>query len=400
MITPRQLEIYNNLLRYTQEGEAFYKVDQEWKGRTYRIFSYRLASYTEFMKPDALEGRGIMFEMEGETPVRLACRPMHKFFNLNENPSTMNLDTSLDKIEIIMDKVDGSLISTWVDHEGELQLKSKTSLTSDQVQMAWAVLKAEGKIIQHDCEGTPYDASLWGWLRDYADDDMATVNMEYIGPDNRIVIGYEKPQLRVLNTRDLDSQVLTSGFVLNETEYDFSMHSWDQHPLFVYAGGSMDVGFDLKSLETTTGIEGVVVVLTDGTWFKLKTPWYSALHKTKDSINSKKKLFECIICETADDLKALFTDDPLALNTIQMMELLVIPKFNYFIKLVETYHEENKGLERKEYAIKGQKDLQRELFSLAMSLYLGREVNYKEWAVKHIELFGVKDEPTEVAVEE
>lgn len=391
VLSPRQREIYDNLLKYTQEGETFYKVDHVWKGRVYRIFSYRLASYTEFMKPDALEGRGIMFEMDGETPVRLACRPMHKFFNLHENPSTMNLNTASDNIEIVMDKVDGSLISTWLDHEGELQLKSKTSLTSGQVELAWKYLKANSPRMSNTTK--PYDYSLLSWLKDYATTNVVTVNMEYIGPDNRIVVGYEDASLRVLNTRDLEP---------NEDEYDLSMHGWPDHPLYGYAGGALDDAneFDLKALNDTTGIEGYVVVLKSGEWFKVKTPWYSALHKTKDSINSKKKLFECIVCETSDDLKALFYDDPLALKLIADMEAIVIPKFDHFVNLVETFYENNKGLERKDYAIKGQQELRREVFSLAMSKYLGREVNYKEWAVKHIELFGVKDEPTEKAVEE
>jgi RNA ligase len=368
MITQRQLEIYDNLLNYTKTGEVFYIADQTFKGRKYRIFSYRLGAYTPFMQPDALEGRGIMFEMdENDQPVRLAARTMHKFFNLNENPSTMNLNIAQNNIEIIMDKVDGSLISTYLDHEGELQLKSKTSLGSDQVQMAWKVLNA--------------DPALKEILTEIAQHGYATVNMEYLGPDNRIVIGYETPQLRILNTRAIESG-----------EYELSMHYWDQHPLFSWAAGSMPVGFDLKTLDDATGIEGVVVVLASGEWFKHKTPWYAALHKTKDSINSKKKLFECVVTEASDDLKAMFFDDLVAMKLINEMEALVIPKFDHAVALVEKYYEENKALDRKSYAIKGQQELQRELFSLAMTKYLGREVDYKEWAVKHFEWFGVRDE--------
>lgn len=368
MISERQLEIYNNLLKYTKEGDVFYAADQTFKDRKYRIFSYRLGAYTPFMQPDALEGRGIMFELDdNDQPVRLAARTMHKFFNLNENPSTMTLNLAEDNIELIMDKCDGSLISTYADHEGQLQLKSKTSLSSDQVRMAWNVVNA--------------DPALKEILTEIARHGYATVNMEYLGPDNRIVIGYEKPHLRVLNTRAIESG-----------EYDIAMHYWDQHPLFDWAAGSMSVGFDLKTLDDATGIEGVVVVLRSGEWFKHKTPWYAALHKTKDSINSKRKLFECVVTEASDDLKAMFYDDAVAMKLINEMEALIIPKFDRFIRIVEDFYNANKTLDRKSYAIKGQQDLIRELFGLVMTKYLGREVDYKEWAIKHIELFGVKDE--------
>lgn len=382
MITENQLRIYANLLKYTQEGETFYTADQTWKGVKYRIFSYRLGGYMEFMKPDALEGRGIMFELDSnDQPVRLACRPMHKFFNLNENPSTMGLDISKENISIIMDKADGSLISTWVDHEGEFQLKSKTSLGSDQVQMAWAALRAEEPYYFTCHDGEKIDISLQGWLRDIATTAYATANLEYIGPDNQIVIGYDKPELRVLNTREMESG-----------DYDFSMYDWSDHPLFGYAGSSMSDDFDLKSLDDKQGIEGAVVVLKSGQWFKLKTPWYAALHKTKDSINSPRKLFECVISEASDDLKALFHADPISIAKIEEMEQKVRLKYLNVIRVVGEYYLGNKDLDRKSYAIKGQERLPRELFSLAMTRYLGREVDYKEWAIKHYEYFGVKDD--------
>lgn len=368
MISENQIRIFNNLSKYVQEGEVFFASDHIFKGVLYRIFSYRLGAYTPFMQPDALEGRGIMFEIQNELPVRLVCRSMHKFFNLNENPATMDLDISVDNIELVMNKADGSLISTYLDHEGELQLKSKTSLSSDQVHMAW-------KIVNQD----PY---LKDCLTDMTNSGL-TVNLEYIGPDNQIVIGYEKADLRILNARYREDGTYLFK-PLSEKDAAYTVQHFEPN-------------YDLKSLENATGFEGVVVVLKTGQWFKLKTPWYAALHHTKDSINSKRRLFECIINEAADDLKAMFFADPISIQKIIDMENLVVPQFRHYVKLVEDFYVANKALDRKSYAIKGQQEL-KDIFSLGMSKYLGREVDYKEWAVKHIELFGVKDEV--VTVEE
>src|SRR5208282_813321 len=249
-ITPGQMRIYNNLMKYVEEGEVFFKADQEFKGKLYRIFSYRLGAYTPFMQPDALEGRGIMFELDDQynMPVRLAARTMHKFFNLNENPSTMNLNLEQDNIALVMNKVDGSLISTYLDHEDELQLKSKTSLGSDQVQMAWKVVNR--------------DIYLKDLLTDMTHNGL-TVNLEYLGPDNRIVIGYEKPELRILNARYREDGSYLFN-LLDEKDAEYQVQHFDST-------------FKLESLEDAQGFEGVVVVLKSGEWFKAKTPWYAAL---------------------------------------------------------------------------------------------------------------------------
>ena len=87
-----QLNLYNDLFALANSNEAFFFKDQELDNLVYRVFSYRLASYNDFCAPGAFESRGIMFEMDQETPIRLAAMPMEKFFNDSENPFTMNLD--------------------------------------------------------------------------------------------------------------------------------------------------------------------------------------------------------------------------------------------------------------------------------------------------------------------
>ncbi|MFT2622084.1 RNA ligase, partial [Escherichia coli] len=58
----------------------------------------------------------MMFELDvDDILVRIASRPMEKFFNLNETPFTMNLDLS--KVKYMLAKEDGSLVSTYLDGE-------------------------------------------------------------------------------------------------------------------------------------------------------------------------------------------------------------------------------------------------------------------------------------------
>ena len=62
-LNPYQYNLYDELMAL-QSNEAFYFVDQSVGDCDYRIFLYRLASYTEFCLPGALESRGITFLMK------------------------------------------------------------------------------------------------------------------------------------------------------------------------------------------------------------------------------------------------------------------------------------------------------------------------------------------------
>lgn len=131
-------DLHAELHALTKGNKAFFFKDVGLDGVKYRIFNYRVASWSDFQEGRATECRGIMFDVSSE-PARLVCRPMAKFFNLGENPSTMDLD--LGAVDSVEDKADGSLISTFT-HRGELRLKSKGSLVSEQVVAATAWLDA------------------------------------------------------------------------------------------------------------------------------------------------------------------------------------------------------------------------------------------------------------------
>lgn len=82
----KSCELYQQLFQLTtEENSAFYLKDEVclWDGFEYRTFLYRLASWTEFKKPSAVESRGIMFRKESSEWV-LVSRPFQKFFNMGE----------------------------------------------------------------------------------------------------------------------------------------------------------------------------------------------------------------------------------------------------------------------------------------------------------------------------
>lgn len=367
-----QQQLYKNLMSLTEKNEAFYFQDFLLDDKVYRIFNYRLASYTDFLQPGALECRGIMFEMFGapqSCPRRLAAMPMEKFFNLNENPSTMNLDLS--KVVRIESKADGSLMSSYL-HNDEVRLKSKGSLFSEQALDAMKWLNLPENELLRDVIGTMTKMNC-------------TVNLEWCAPQNRIVIGYEKPHLKILNVRDN-----------NNGDYIDIDDTW-WAPLYRIEKVIVDDPAQfVASVPSMTDIEGYVIQLESGQRVKLKCDWYLSLHHAKDSVNNPRRLFEAILDEGIDDLRSLFHEDCVAMGIIDQMQVKVDHVYNAMVNAVEAFYEAHKDEDRKTYAIAGQQDPSLKsgslsFFGLAMNKYLQKPIDYKDFLKGKWKELGLRD---------
>lgn len=367
--------LYNDLMNLCQpEDSPFYFVDHSLDGVAYRVFTYRLGQYSDFVKPSARECRGHMFEIDASgNYIRMAALPQEKFFNYQENPFTMGLDFS-NGVELIMDKVDGSLISSFL-HKGQVKLKSKTSLSSEQA-MAAEVYLAGNK-------------ALHRFLSVMAENGY-TVNMEFTSPQYRIVIPHQVENLTVLNLRHNGNGERMPHAVIAAMMDEYGCK---QHLVRNFADKIDDPKVFVESVAAMTEtIEGFVVKLKNGETFKVKTNSYVALHKLKDSIGSPRALFEVVVNEAHDDAKAAFANDHYVVSQIEAMEKVVAKIYADLKVHVVGFYNANKELDRKSFAIKGQTDLPKLYFGLAMTLYLGKEINYKEFLIKHYKDFGIKDE--------
>jgi T4 RnlA family RNA ligase len=369
-MTKVSLELYQNLMKLCEPVKSmFYYVDHKFGDKTYRVFSYHFATYTEWQQPDALECRGIMFEVNalGE-PVRVASRPMEKFFNVNENPFTQNLDFR--RVKSWSNKMDGSLISTFL-HEGQLHLKSKTSIRSDQVVEASAWLSRP--------ENRPFKSMLQ-WITQTG----FTVNMEWTSPTNRIVVGYDKSNLTVLNIRHNESgQYFEKGEAAKHFGLGILDHWCAEETVPEYLLENHQAV--LNYVGSMVGVEGFVLTFHGGLRAKLKTEWYCRLHRTKETVSSSKRLYEALVSGQYDDLMSLWHEDETMKNRILDMHSKI---GNIFLglTLVNDYYNNNKHLDRKTYAIKAQKEIP-VLFHMAMELYKGNEADYKTHMLKNIELY-------------
>lgn len=361
-------ELYNNMLTLVEQSDAFeYKDHISPGGGKYRIVSYRLAQYSDFLIPGALESRGTMYHIDDNgNLIDIAARTPVKFFNAFENPFTMFADDiGIDDVQLAMTKLDGSLISTFMDVDGVLRTKSHSSLSSDHALNSTALIHKDPVF---------YDELLELNKLGY------TVNMEYTSPVYRIVLPYTEDNLSVLNARHMYTGEYMAPEELKKYPALYSSSVFFMqgsiHETFPTEGNLKKICEDIRT--NFRGVEGFVVALKNGQYFKVKTDWYCNLHYRKESITLPNRLFTIVLNKQSDDLRQLFHDDQFSLKCIEIMEQLVFTCYNKLVKDVETFVEENKNLPRKEFAMSVQKTVSNEMGrrGLIFTLLDGKNPDY------------------------
>lgn len=353
-------ELYKNLENLQNLSDAFYSSEQDLtvKGITYTVksFSYRLASYTDFKYPNAKDSRGTAFYTEKDKDDwKLFCRAYPKFWNLGE--SIPKEDYMKDNpTQECFNKLDGSLILVG-SINGKLIAKSKTSLYSDQAELANSFLETH----------TQYRSFCEAMIS-----EGYTPVFELIGKKNVIVIRY-----------DVDFELVLLGIVNNKTG---EITTFDELPAYstIKIAESYDKTWDelLEIQENSQdNIEGFVVKSEKGLC-KVKIQKYVQLHALKDSVNNTKALTNLILDDNLDDLISSFRDDKVTIDFILKAQEKISHRYNLLVKTVEEAYKKSKDLERKEYAILHQKT-NKGIFGLLMAKYLGKEPDYKAFFMKN-----------------
>jgi len=366
-----QYELWDKLSHLEKTHESFHKRDFHFDGRFYRVFTYFLAGYAEFQLPGALEARGIMFETSnpGLKPlvaIDLVSLPFPKFFNLHENPMTMDMDLS--KVSAVYDKMDGSMMSTFT-HQGDLWLKSKKSPFSVHAASAMKYLRK--------CD----NRQLRKELQALEEHGITTV-LEWVSPRQpfRIVVGYPEDGLVVLGGRNC----CTGEF------YEFDDRTPEICRRLVR---QIDVQGDMESFinavdSDESGIEGYVLHFEDGQMVKIKTKWYRDRHHVKDDVKFSRRLFEAVLEERTDDIKSMFYDDESVLSRVEGMEDRVRTFLNDLRTTSERFYEEHKHLGSKEFADKTVA-FGEPYRGMIFALRKGVEPAYVKFARQHARKFGV-----------
>lgn len=366
-----QQQLFNDLsdLVKNGEGEFLHKdyISKHDDNFFYRIFTYDLPKHSDFKKPNALNCRGTMFLIDKTTgEAQLIALPMQKFFSLGEGSSEDNKFKIEDAVRAFL-KVDGSLLTSYIcPFEQVVKFKSKNMPTFQE----------------YDLVEKSISENLLKEITQLGKNNIS-VDLELTTPNNRVMIEYKDYNVDVLKARSL-----LTGEEINMRTSEFKQEYPTVFSKLVNEISVKDVDINRKD------IEGYVLELPNGKLVKVKTlPYLSlvAVISIQDRSKETEYLYRAALDEVLDEVRSLHhykansPNYPLErlLSTVDKVEAYAAKTYRELINTVEALYEENKHLERSDYARKfGTIPEYKEFMPLLMDKYSGKEIDYKKSAVK------------------
>jgi T4 RnlA family RNA ligase len=261
-----------SFIELTKTSESFVHKIEKVDDLEFDIFFYRFATFFDFKNNEhlgSLEARGIAFLGERAFPA------FHKFFNWKENPYT-DFPIEGNEVLVVQEKIDGSLIHPIV-VDDYLLVKSKTSFLSEHAG-------AGKELIEKDDRKKRLIFDLY--------QDGFVPLFELIGPENQVVVKYDKDDLVLLAVRNVYSG---EYLPLEEVEkiakdYKVEFARWTEIPFHRLR----------NILENEKGIEGFVAFVNNN-FVKFKTKWYLNLHSFISEIRED-VIFNAFLDDKLDDI--------------------------------------------------------------------------------------------------
>jgi RNA ligase len=230
------------------------------------------------------ECRGITFNENGD----LICRKYHKFFNVGEKEETQLNKINLYEPHIVLEKLDGSLISAQPTSYG-FRLCTKSGITS--VSMNAEVFVA--------------DKSHYNTFIRKCIQKGTTPIFEWVSRKNRIVVDYAEDNLILTGMR-----YNHTGSYLPYVVMKSYATSWNIPVVKAVDGLSVqNIDLFVKQVREWESEEGVVVRFNSGHMVKIKCDDYVLRHRSKDSISQEKNVLLTILEGSVDDLVPLLTPE-------------------------------------------------------------------------------------------
>lgn len=330
------------------EDSPFYESKLVEDGYNISIFNYRLAQYKDFVTPmagrDDLKGyemRGLTFVFNEDGSLYNRFLLLEKFFNLNQVPESMYSIVKNYKIKYVNNKEDGSIASFIKLPNGTVLGKSKMSFESDQALGITKIYKTNADIKK---------------LVDWALDNDIVAIFEYVAPHNRIVLRYPKEELILLRLRDNKT-----GKHIDLKDHLDKIGSVKIAP---FEDEYNDLDHLMEVVAKQEEKEGVIVQAEDVNgndfFFKLKTPWYVALHGLlTDDIYKENIIIGYILDDKIDDILGQIPETEVEAHDriekiIKIIKDSINEKVQEINKLYDVYLE--MGSNDKNFALKYRKD--------------------------------------------
>jgi RNA ligase len=343
------------------------------------ICSYIVSCDGTFDEMYSREARGVVFK-DG----KVISRPLHKFFNLNQNPEVLFENVDWSKVVRVMNKRDGSMIHTaavknsdkfWPDHFN-FDLKSKKSYTSDVAHQAKAFMMLA------DSAGVKGYGELCNWC---VENDVTAI-FEWTSPIARIVVGYAKDELRLLHIRDNVTGEYFTRDEVHKVADTFNVPGVDDASMDSVGSAAFD---DLITaiktntvqnlIDTVEGIEGWVIQFENGDMLKIKTKWYMDRHRAMTFLRER-DIAEMALNETLDDLKSVLVGEGCDITEINAIEARVVAEIDAIIWSVNDIFELVGNKTKKDLAIfYGPQGCNHPFFKLIMNKKDDKEPDYKSF---------------------
>lgn len=262
---------------------VFYENKSTVNGYDISLFNYHICYKGLFDMPipgSDLKGhelRGLLFIFDkGELYSRNLL--LRKFFNINQEEET-NIDIiRKNGITDIYEKSDGSVITFNKFPDGKILARTKMSFITTQAESSQKIYESN------------YDIQN---LVNYCLDNDIVPIFEYVGPDNRVVLEYNKSDLILLRLR-----CNKTGIYLNLDDYKELIGNVITAKRVEYH----NIDDLIKISKEATEMEGWVFT-SNNQLVKLKTEWYFSYHGLyTETINRLNLLIQSILDNTIDDV--------------------------------------------------------------------------------------------------
>lgn len=270
-----------DVLPAIKDRDGFILID---KG-AYSVIDYVIENFPKLDEPfgDILrECRGITFR---NSDGRIVRRPLRKFFNYGQGPDPLKLD--LHEPHVILEKVDGSLLSPFLIGDGLL----------------WGTRKGETEVSAMTTEFLKNNPQYEEFSRELCESEW-TPCFEFMSRKNRIVIDYGKEDRMVL----LAIRDMYTGDYMSYGCMSRIAQANDIEVVKTLDSSYMSMEALSTDVKNMTGIEGYVVAFDDGIRIKLKCEEYCFAHRVKDSISDERAVIGLILTSGLDDCYSFLSD--------------------------------------------------------------------------------------------
>lgn len=267
------------------------------------VINYMVDTGSTFFHDDPLtqairrECRGLIFNEDGI----IIRRPLHKFFNFNQNEEMLVDSIDFREPHVILEKLDGSSLSPfWLFGEGD----TVGALTIDNLFMGTRMGSTD--------VAAPVDAfvaanrNYFEFMR-HCDNFNLTPIFEWCSRVQRIVIDHPEDRLVLLAIREMITGNYRTPGQQQLLADSFGIENVKTVDLDSFIGA--DIATAVNGLPMAEYGEGVVVRFYNGLWGKAKTEEYCRLHHAKERITEERHVMADILDGVIDDVLAEQQED-------------------------------------------------------------------------------------------